>query len=43
MTVWAWWVTAGSGVLLVSVLAALGFAQFIGFADTTPDDPERNT
>lgn len=38
MSALAWWVTAGSGALLVSVLAALGMAQFIGFADTTPDD-----
>lgn len=41
MSALAWWVTAGSGALLMSVLAALAIAQFIGFADTTPDDPER--
>lgn len=40
MSALAWWVTAGSGALLVSVIAALGIAQFIGFADTTPSDDE---
>ena len=40
MPAWTWWVVVGSGVLLVSVLAALVVARFIGFGESTPTDRE---
>lgn len=38
MSALAWWVTAVSGWLLLSVLTALAVGRFLAFGDGAPDD-----